>query len=180
MRFASLLLFLLSMLAIGAAQDTNFSDGPQYLMNYGSPLFLHPIATPTLSLDTPRMATRNAPAEEHTGTPDTAAVGEFRNQAQVNWIYWGASDVTLNRLSTAQTSPQPRGQAENTAPIALETAPLFDVGVTGFASTQLLREGGYGAPLGDIATYWKNRHLRATHVYTNADIARLSRGQVSP
>ena len=43
-------LILLSGIGTALAQDTNFATGPQYLMNYGSPMFAHPISTPSLSL----------------------------------------------------------------------------------------------------------------------------------
>src|SRR5271170_8013479 len=35
---------------IAFSQDTNFATGPQYLMNYGSPLLARSIATPSTSL----------------------------------------------------------------------------------------------------------------------------------
>jgi hypothetical protein len=44
------------------AQETNFSTGPQYLLN-GSPLFARPIATPSLSLETPLQ-----PPTDHNGS----------------------------------------------------------------------------------------------------------------
>ena len=52
MRLASLFCFLIALAGISAAQDTNFPVGPQYLITGDSPMFLHPIATPTLSLST--------------------------------------------------------------------------------------------------------------------------------
>lgn len=42
-------LLLLSALGIALGQDTNFSAGPQYLLNYGSPQFARPISTPSMS-----------------------------------------------------------------------------------------------------------------------------------
>src|ERR1700756_2320969 len=51
MRFqVFLLLVVLSLIGISAAQDTNFSQGPQYLIT-GSTPFLYSISTPTLSLE---------------------------------------------------------------------------------------------------------------------------------
>lgn len=52
MRLATLSCLLFVLLGISAAQDTNFPVGPQYLLT-GSPTLARPIATPTLSLDTP-------------------------------------------------------------------------------------------------------------------------------
>lgn len=39
MRLCGLVCFALVAVGMGAAQDSNFSAGPQYLMNYGSPMF---------------------------------------------------------------------------------------------------------------------------------------------
>src|SRR5271155_3657565 len=46
-------LIVLSALGVAFGQDTNFSTGPQYLMNYGSPLLARPISTPSISLAGP-------------------------------------------------------------------------------------------------------------------------------
>ena len=46
-------LLVLSSQGIAFSQDTNFATGPQYLMNYGSPLLAHSISTPSLSLAGP-------------------------------------------------------------------------------------------------------------------------------
>ncbi|MGA8865698.1 MAG: hypothetical protein WB510_01950, partial [Candidatus Sulfotelmatobacter sp.] len=54
MRVASRLLLLWLLAAgVAAGQDTNFATGPQYLMNYGSPIFLHPISTPSIAWQSP-------------------------------------------------------------------------------------------------------------------------------
>ena len=66
MRFCGLLCFLFALAGFSAAQDSNFSVGPQYLTNYGSPMFLRPIATPTLSLGEGSPA--RLAAEEGSGT----------------------------------------------------------------------------------------------------------------
>ena len=52
MRLASLAFLSIALAATAAAQETNFSVGPQYLMISGSPSFARPIATPSLSFDT--------------------------------------------------------------------------------------------------------------------------------
>jgi hypothetical protein len=46
-------LLILSSEGIAFSQDTNFATGPQYLMNYGSPLLARSISTPSLSLAGP-------------------------------------------------------------------------------------------------------------------------------
>src|SRR5580658_1625867 len=46
-------LLVLSSEGIAFSQDTNFATGPQYLMNYGSPLLARSISTPSLSLTGP-------------------------------------------------------------------------------------------------------------------------------
>ena len=47
------MLFVLSTLGIAIGQDTNFPSGPQYLMNYGSPVFARSISTPSITLTDP-------------------------------------------------------------------------------------------------------------------------------
>src|SRR5258707_6606272 len=46
----TLLIFPAAVLVTG--QDTNFGQGPQYLMN-GSPVFARPISTPSIALEGP-------------------------------------------------------------------------------------------------------------------------------
>jgi len=158
MRPAGLLCLVLAVGGWCAGQDTNFPVGPQYLITTDS-MFLHNIATPTLSL--------GAPLPEAPAIPETAAPVEnqtygvnpaLAQQADLFPIYYGYPRVSEVEL----TSPE-----ETTA------VPGSITGVvSGFTSTDSLRELGYGIPLGDAASYWK-AHRTTPHVYTNADIQRL-------
>jgi hypothetical protein len=170
MRWTACFCFFLALAAISFAQnsDTNFPNGPQYLINQSSPFLLQSIATPTLSLLTPRAITPNAPAEEHSGEPDTRAFGELQNQSQIDQVYWGVNP-------NGTPAPVPPEYVQNSAEAA--TAPtysgIFNAGVTRIATAESLREHGYGASLAQIAAYWKAHKPHATRVYTDADIARV-------
>ncbi|HLV86292.1 MAG TPA: hypothetical protein VKV39_04890 [Candidatus Sulfotelmatobacter sp.] len=208
MRFACLFsLFLLgATLAVAQSdKDTNFAAGPQYLITAGSPMFLHPIATPSLSLGQPLPAITGSAtteseqaAEPSQATPDQTFLGD---------VYWGDhpdSEIVGRRLATpsmtpSQTAwymdkvaqevanPAPQSPAEPAAgsgfveitsgqlPANLP-ASIMDPGVTGTANEQLLRERGYGAPLGDVAAYWKSHKGHALHIFTNSDLERLHGG----
>src|SRR6202041_3496534 len=50
-------LLAFSMLGLAFGQDTNFPNGPQYLITSGSPMFARPIATPSLALTGPPLET---------------------------------------------------------------------------------------------------------------------------
>ena len=82
----SLVLFFLSVTGSALAQDSNFAQGPQYLVVNGSPIFAHPIATPTLSFSSaiadPYNGTELAPS--HIVSPATAAPNTFLSE-----VYWG-------------------------------------------------------------------------------------------
>jgi hypothetical protein len=177
---AGKLVLLLIFSGLCLAQDTNFQAGPQYLMNYGSPLFFRPIVTPSLSLSTPPAANPNAPAEEGTGEPDTRVVGGFKSQAAIDRIYWGvtptgtiASEPSLEESTSQAETPI----SEKSSVIELSSvepsrplpASIIDVGVAAVIDAQ----NHYGVPLGEVAAYWKANKSQAPRVYTNADIARL-------
>jgi hypothetical protein len=152
--------------AVGAAfaQDTNFATGPQYLMNYGSPLFARPISTPSLSLSGPPLevgattATADliAGAENQTTVPrdaDALPVVDFFS------IYYGTAPVQLIEISFRERHELP--------------ASILDAGVWEFTTAQALRERGIGVTLGEAAAYSKSRTHHADRIYTNTDIERL-------
>jgi len=167
---------------ISAAQDTNFSSGPQYLMNYGSPLLFQPLTTPTLSLSSP-LPSLNGLAEEGSGEPSSPALGGLQNQAQINRVYYGVSPTAGESAPSAQTETS-EPVAANPSEIELSSAEpraplpssILNVGVTGIADAQSLRDSGYGATLGEVAAFWKAKNSHASRIYTNADIARLHGG----
>jgi hypothetical protein len=53
MRFSPALMLVLLVAPMCSAQDTNFASGPNYLITTADTRFLHPIATPSMSLDAP-------------------------------------------------------------------------------------------------------------------------------
>jgi hypothetical protein len=161
MRFAILFCLLLALMEISAAQETNFPVGPQYLMSSGSPLFAQPIATPTLSLETPLPAIPSLP-EVGPVVVDQPFIPnpELQHQADLFPIYYGYPMLGVVELSSAE-------------PPRELPASIVDPGVTGITNAQSLRESGYGAPLGDVGAYWKIHRPHAPRVYTNADVERL-------
>jgi hypothetical protein len=167
MRLASLFCFLLCVLTgIGAAQDTNFSSGPQYLITSGSPMFLHPIATPSLSLSAPSPGS-NATEAEALPEPSSPFAGT-PPQPNLTRIFWGEP-------AAAAQAPENASEIEitSTEPPQPLPASLVDPGVTGMTNARSLRMWGFGAPLGDTASFWKTHTPHASHVYTNGDVQRL-------
>lgn len=168
MRLGSFLFLLFSLAGISFSQDTNFPVGPQYLNTFGSPLFLRPIATPSLTLGaaTPTSAAAEAEAGEGVELSISPTVATPPNLFP---IYYGQQAV----------SPAPAAsEIEMSAPEASPALPpgFFDVGVTAITSAQSLRELGYGVSVAQDAAYWKAHKLHAVRVFTNADIERLHRG----
>jgi len=167
MRFATLLCLLLSVAAICVAQDTNFAVGPQYLMNYGSPLFFQPIATPTLSLGL--LPASSAVAATEVSAGEQSAQASARVQTDLPRIYYGEPKTTgesVEKISEIEiTSTQPSSLP----------ASILNVGVE-MTDAKSLRERGYDMTLGEAAAFWKARRVHASRVYTNADIARLHGG----
>jgi hypothetical protein len=161
MRFATLSCLLLTLGGISAAQETNFSVGPQYLMTSGSPLLAQPIATPSLSLEAPLPGIPSLPQigptvqnEPYTANP------ELKHEANLFPVYYGYAMTSVVEITSAE-------------PPRELPASITDVGVTGMTNLQSLRLRGFGAPLGDTATFWKTHKPRAPRVYTNDDLQRL-------
>ena len=174
---ATFVMGLLMLTGLCAAQDTNFPVGPQYLMNYGSPLFFRSIETPSLSLSAPSATNPSAPAEQGTGEPSSPAEGGLNGQAAINRIYWGASpagrpldEMTVGESMTAEASTVGKSseiELSSAAPSGPIPSSLADFGVSAMADTQ----GNYSVPLGDTAAYWKTNKSRVARVFTNADVA---------
>jgi hypothetical protein len=161
MRLASLFCLLVVLVGISAAQDTNFSVGPQYLMNFGSPMFATPIATPSLSLEAPLPGIPKlpeiGPAVEN---QSYVANPELRREADLFPVYYGYQPVSIIEITSAE-------------PPRELPASITDVGVIGMTDAQSLRERGYGVPVGDTASFWKTHKPHAPRIYTNADVQRL-------
>ncbi|MHB8215853.1 MAG: hypothetical protein ACYDDS_07215 [Candidatus Sulfotelmatobacter sp.] len=153
------------------AQDTNFAQGPQYLMN-GSSQFARPIATPSLSLEGPSL---ELGADNATGV--LVAGGESETvlppqavalpKIDLFPIYYGPAPASDVEISFTESSSEA---------ITEIPASILDTGVGQITTAQTLRERGYGVTLGGVAAYEKRHAGHATHVYTNADIDRLRGG----
>jgi hypothetical protein len=175
MRLASLFCTLIALAGISTAQDTNFPVGPQYLITSDSPMFLRPIATPTMSLSTPSASNGATPVGAPEIPPPPA---ELPTQPDLTRIFWGAPET---QDKGRDERDKEANENERTSDIEITSAgpsralppSILDVGVTGMTDAQSLRERGYGVPLGDAASLWKTHKPHASRVYTNADVERL-------
>src|SRR5580692_4646860 len=111
----------LSAIAFAQNADTNFSAGPQYLMNSSSPNLLRPIATPSLSLSAPLVAVPTASPEEGSGEPHTPAFPDLQTQSQIDRIYWGVSGIP-NRQVAETPSQAIEDTAEDSSVIELSAS----------------------------------------------------------
>lgn len=160
MRLASLFCLLIVLVGVTAAQDSNFPIGPQYLIT-GSQLFAQPIATPTLSLETPLPPIPELPEVGPViGNQPYISDPELKHQADLFPIYYGYPMPSMVELVGTEL---PRELP----------ASIVDAGVAGIINAHSLSELGYGVPLGDTALYWKVHKPHAPRVYTNSDVARL-------
>jgi hypothetical protein len=163
------LLCMLLMVGGAYAQESNFASGPQYLMNSVSPLFARPIATPSLSFDTPSLFTRPGTGE-YGGSASSeqeplATVSELQGQADLFPLYYGVPRVSVINLSFRESRG---GRPQSGLP-----AGFVEPGVVELTDVASLRLRGYGVTLPEAAAYWKGRHESLPHVYTNKDIEDL-------
>ncbi len=157
MRLSHVLCLIVPLVGISAAQDTNFSVGPQYLMSFGSPMFAQPIATPSLSLEAPLPPLPGLPQIGPTVTDQAYVVDpELQHQANLFPVYYGYPMISVVELTGSEPRELP--------------ASITGSGVTAMINSTWLRENGYGAPLGDTASYWKTHKPHAPRVFTNADV----------
>jgi hypothetical protein len=168
-------LLALSCPGIAFSQDTNFATGPQYLMNYGSPLFAHSISTPSLSLAGPpiEVGASNATGVLSAGagaqnvvppSPDALPKIDFSP------IFYGGGPVSENGQITFSHPVEP------SSPPAEIPPSIADDGVGQMMTAQALRERGFGLTVAEAAAEAKERIRHANHIYTNADAARLHGG----
>lgn len=170
-------LCLISLLGAGItdAQVTNFPVGPQYLVpGSTSPLFLRPIATPTLSLQNvpapPAVAFESGtvvPASPMTPAPFPESLFP---------IYYGYPVAAESFSNPTENVAGAENQIEITSPLLPANLPasIFDPGVTAMVNPQALRDAGYGLGVAEAALFWKAHKVPASHIYTNADVARLN------
>jgi len=169
MRLAALLLVLIALAGLAAAQsaDTNFPVGPQYLITTDSTQFLHPIATPSMSLQPPSPPPPAMETNPGTTVELAAPPPAVMTQPDLSRILWGDSWVDYVTGVSPSSVIEIGGSANPILPPS-----LFDPGVTGITNAQSLRERGIGLTLGEVSAAEKSRP-HPTHVYTNDDIRRL-------
>jgi hypothetical protein len=171
MRVSIAYTFLGTLLVLSAggtafAQDTNFSTGPQYLMN-GSPLFARSISTPTLALPAPprEIGASNATEGLRAGAENQTAVPPTHPDANLFPIYYGTTPPSVIEISFSS------------GPFSTPLPPsILDDGVWEITTAQALRERGHGVTLAEAAAHGKAGMRHATRVYTNADVERLHGG----
>ena len=188
MRFIHLLCLLPLLCGICIAQsqdndqdkDTNFPVGPQYLVNVGSPMFLRPIATPSLNLGSGQAAATGNTSESSTGAEAAPGPVTQSSSSSLFDIYYGAPTQTSSEVA-GQASGEASGGTSDIEVSAAKVpaslpASIVNVGVTEMLDPRSLRARDYGMDVGEVAAYWKSHKLHASRVYTNADIERLHRG----
>jgi len=166
---------------IALSQDTNFSNGPQYLLSSvpdarsaSSDFFVRSISTPSVSLSGPALEVGasnstgdlNAGAEAQTiVVPEAVALPH----ADLSSIYYDGHAANVIEISLP---------AESSTSIASTAIPqsILDIGVGRIIESKDLRESDNGVTLPAAAAYGREHVRRATHVYTNADIDRLHGG----
>jgi len=170
-------LFLCPLLIVTAAtlcvsQNTNFPDGPQYLLT-GSPLLARPIATPSMALKDPplEVGAHNATAILIAGAGNqTVLPPQAVDLPPINLapVYYEIPQSTFEISSEEPSSELSSAQA---------SAGILEMGDSRETTVESLRERGYGINLGMFALFEKAHMRHATHVYTNADIDRLPGGR---
>jgi len=128
MRPHSVFFLIVTFAGVAFAQDTNFPVGPQYLITTGSPMLLHSIATPSLSLGASQPATNNAVVAETEAAAITPSVSIPSVQVFLSEVFWGdhtAAEIEARRITTPSLSP------EQTAVYTYETANLAETAPSG-------------------------------------------------
>jgi hypothetical protein len=148
-------------------QSTDFSTGPQYLMNFPVPEFLlQPIATPSLSLSTPPESNPNAAAAQGTGVLNPSAYEGLRAQTATE-SFWGVPTIPAESYAAGRASELGVSSAEPETSLG---EGYFDAGVSRIVDDP---ESLRPIPLGDVARAAKANRQSVTRVFTNEDIARL-------
>ena len=161
MRLGTLCCLLFALMGISGAQEMSFPMGPQYLLISGEPMFAQPIATPTLSLETPLPPIPSLPEVGPViGNQPYIENPELQQGLDLFPIYYGYPMPSVVELVS-------------TEPPRELPASIVDPGVAGITNAQSLREQGYGVPLGETASFWKAHKPHAPRIYTNADVERL-------
>ncbi len=148
-----------ALVAFSVAQSTNFPAGPQYLITTSSPNLLRPLATPTLSLDTPLPPLPSLPEI----APPVAEVPYVSNpplegQADLFPIFYGYPRVNVVEI----ISP--------THPLDLPVS-IADVRTANVPSASVL--DSFQTGIGEAAANWRASRRASPRLYSNADIENL-------
>jgi hypothetical protein len=146
-------------------------------MNFGSPLFLQPIATPSLSFALPPAGGLGASTEASAETQSVPAPAAAPNKTDLPRIYYGESYVSAN---TGEKVSENAGEQVSEIELSskqssVPPASIVSDGVSQMVDAHSLRERGYGMTPAEAAAFWRTHKPRVSQVYTNADIARLHR-----
>jgi hypothetical protein len=168
-------LFVLLTQGLALSQDTNFATGPQYLMNYGSPLLAHSISTPSMSLagPPPEVGASDATgvlvagaADQNVESPSPDALPKIN----LFPIFYGGPPVSEDSQISFSYPAEPSSLPAEIPPS------ISDNGVSQMTTAQELRERGYGITLAEAAAVGKTQAKPANHIYSNDDITRLHGG----
>ncbi len=168
-------LIAFSSIGIAFSQDTNFATGPQYLMNYGSPLLARSISTPSLSLASPpiEVGASDATGVLSAGASDQNVLPPSPDalpKIDLFPIFYGGPPVGENGQISFSYATEPSSPSDEIPPS------ISDSGVEQMTTAQDLRARGYGTTVAEAAAEAKERIRHANHIYTNADAARLHGG----
>jgi hypothetical protein len=133
LRFCFLVVVLAGM---SFAQDTNFSAGPQYLINNASPLLLQSIATPSMSFSS-GLSDPYASSTELAPSHIVSPVVDAATNTYLGEVLWGVhppDTIVARRMETPSISADqvatytysPTNEASNTLPVPL-TVPIASV-----------------------------------------------------
>jgi len=157
---ACAVILAVALAALAQSRQTEFPIGPQYLVTTSSTLFLQPIATPSVSAS--QMVGMVSP---QTGQAEPITIhGEPANLPAIYWGWTSPGQTTVwTVFSPAVSSGLP--------------ADFIDLGVGAIVTEEWLQEFQRNSNVAEASRYWKTNTNRAAHLYTNADIDRLRRGQ---
>ena len=173
MRMASLVVALLLLAGISAAQDTDFRQGPQYLDTFPAGTYLGPIATPSLTFSAMKTSSEIAAEEQTMGVQTSAPLPELDYVPGLSDVYWGAPSQSPNCCAEAYSSQQAPAEVSVSGPHNLLPGGFMDLGVWNLTTQHALQRQGYGTSLVQASRYWKSHQPAITQLYTNADIAKL-------
>jgi hypothetical protein len=161
-------IFLFALSPLAFAQDTNFNNGPQYLL-LGSPMLARSISTPSYSLAGPplEVGADNATAGLHAGTENQYQSPPNPDaQPSINLfpIFYGGTSRSVIEINVSPES--------SLKPVSNS---ILDAEVQ-IGNLETAIERGYGMTLAEAARASKKETGRATRVYTNADLERLRPG----